>query len=398
MPLTVVNDTGRFGNSAAWLYIVGTSTSGQQGYVRNGTFTPCALSDNGSDGFADLSIPLAATGATSVTLPKMSGRVYVSLGSKLKFKVVTDGAGRPALQYPAGWVSSDPSYAVLHDCMEFTYNDAGMFCNTTMVDMFSIPMAITLDGKASQTTGTLVSGGRDKIFAAMSAQADFSRLVIGDKLRVVAPGHGIGAGLFSSTYFDGYIDQVWSAYAGKDLRVTTNSGTYTGRVSGGKLVFDKGVAAFAKPTTQNVLFCDGALAAPNDGLTGPVAAILGAGFNRSALLSTADQPVTAAGQFYQGAVTNHYSRILHANTVDGRAYGFAFDDVCEFASYIQDTGPTAIRLTLTPFGAGGSNPTPTATGTATADSHSHQWVPGRLCPDRGGELHRAVRDVHRDLL
>ncbi|MFJ5306537.1 beta-1,3-glucanase family protein [Streptomyces sp. NPDC088350] len=40
---------------------------------------------------------------------------------------------------------------------------------------------------------------------------------------------------------------------------------------------------------------------------------------------------------------------MHAATADGRAYGFAFDDVADLASYIRDTAPTGIRLTLTPF-------------------------------------------------
>jgi len=114
-------------------------------------------------------------------------------------------------------------------------------------------------------------------------------------------------------------------------------------------VFDGGVKAFAKPSTRDVLFCDGALAAPNDGVTGPVAATLGAGFNRSVLTATGDQPVRDAGSYYQGSATNHYSRIMHENTVDGKAYGFAFDDVCEHASYIEDASPTSMTLTLTPF-------------------------------------------------
>ena len=40
---------------------------------------------------------------------------------------------------------------------------------------------------------------------------------------------------------------------------------------------------------------------------------------------------------------------LHAATEDGKALGFAFDDVADFASYIQDTAPTGLRLTLSPF-------------------------------------------------
>jgi hypothetical protein len=40
---------------------------------------------------------------------------------------------------------------------------------------------------------------------------------------------------------------------------------------------------------------------------------------------------------------------MHATAVDGRAYGFAFDDVADVASYVQDTAPTGIRPTLTSF-------------------------------------------------
>jgi hypothetical protein len=308
------------------------------------------LANNGPDGFADLSIALAADGDTSLGIPaNMSGRVYLSAEQKLRFKVVADGAGNPALQYPAGWVSSDPSYSVLHDWIEFTHNGGGMFCNTTMVDQFSVPLAITLTGAATQTTGTLVAGGRDAIFAAIRGIGDFAGLVVGDNLRVIAPGHGIDAGVFSPTYLDSAIDAVWQHYAGNTLTVTTNAGTYTGQVSGNTLNFSGGIAPFAKPTTQNVLYCNGTLAAPNDGVTGPVAAVLGAGFNRSTLLSAPNQPDTDPGTFYADQVTNHYSRVMHANSQDGRAYGFPFDDVANFASYVQDTSPSSITVTLTPF-------------------------------------------------
>ncbi|WP_239153021.1 beta-1,3-glucanase family protein [Virgisporangium aliadipatigenens] len=363
LSMSVLNQTGKFANSAIKMYIVGTELStGRQGFVKSpGVFTPAALSDNGPDGFADLSVPLAAgTAATSFALPKMSGRVYFSINGQLKFKVVADGNGKPALQYPAAWVSADPSFNVLHDCWEFTYSDAGMFCNTTNVDMFSVPMAIKLTGARTQSTGALVDGGRDKIFAAMRAEPTFNRLVIGDNLRIISPGHGIGAGLFPANYYDAYINEVWAKYATTDLKITTNRGTFTGRVNGGRLTFDGGVASFGKPTTTDVLFCDGALVSPNDGVTGPVGAVLGAGFNRSTLVSHPNQPTTDPSTFYKAPISNHFSRILHANHADGKSYGFAYDDVVDFASYIQDERPASIEVRLTPFGAGNPNPGPTA--------------------------------------
>ncbi|MFF1809982.1 glycoside hydrolase family 64 protein [Streptomyces sp. NPDC058251] len=349
LPLTIVNDNGSFDNASVHVYIVGNQDGKQVRVTQDGTLAPISLSDNGADGFTDYALTLAGSGETRLSLPYMSGRIYVSLGEKLKFKAVADGNGNAALQYPAGWVTSDPNYAVLHDCAEFTHNSAGMFCNTTMVDMFSVPMSIRLTGDKEQTTGTLRDGGRAAAFAAVKETAEFAPLVV-DDVRVIAPGHGLDAGLFAKDYFAPYIDEVWSTYTGKDLTVTTNAGTFTGRVRADKFTFDgPAPVSFSKPSTRDVLFCDGNLAAPNDGTTGPVAAVLGAGFNRSTLLSNPAQPTTGASDFYRTELTNHYAKAIHAATEDGKAYGFAFDDVADFASYIQDTAPTAIRLTLTPF-------------------------------------------------
>jgi hypothetical protein len=349
LPVTVVNDSGSFGNGSVHLYVVGNADGKQVRLTPDGTLAPIALSDNGADGFTDYAIPLAGSGATTLSLPHMSGRIYVSLGAKLKFKAVTDGNGNAALQYPAGWVASDPNYGILHDCAEFTHNADGMFCNTTMVDMFSVPMSIRLTGAKDQTTGAVRDGGRAAAFAALRQVEEFAPLVV-DDTRIIAPGHGLDAGLFAKDYFAPYIDEVWSTYTGKDLTVTTNAGTFTGRVRGERLTFDGPAAvSFAKPSTRDVLFCDGNLAAPNDGTTGPVAAVLGAAFNRSTLISHPAQPTTDPAAFYRGALTNHYARAVHAATVDGKAYGFAFDDGADFASYVQDTKPTGFTHTLTAF-------------------------------------------------
>jgi hypothetical protein len=35
--------------------------------------------------------------------------------------------------------------------------------------------------------------------------------------------------------------------------------------------------------------------------------------------------------------------------VDGKAYGFAFDDVGHFESLVHDGNPSSARITLTPF-------------------------------------------------
>ncbi|MFJ6197322.1 beta-1,3-glucanase family protein [Micromonospora sp. NPDC092111] len=385
LPLNVVNSTGRFANSAIRMYVVGTDLdTGQMGYVReSGRFTPADPAHNGPDGAADIGVPLAGSGVTRFVLPMMSGRIYFAIDGRLRFTVVTDGNGRPALQYPVGWAEGDPSFGVLHDCCEFTYNSAGMFCNTTTVDMFSIPLSIRLHGDIEQSTGKLVDGGRDAIFAELSRQPGFERLVVGDGLRVIAPGKGIETGRFDPRYYDAYIAETWNRYSRTDLRVHALAGTHRGRVVDGRLTFDGGVRAFDRPSTLNVFHCDGALAAPNDGLTGPVAAILGAGLNRS-VLDQPDQPTTNRDAYYQHPVTNHYSRVLHRHSADGRAYGFPFDDVADDASYIQDTAPSEMTITLTPFGAGPVDAPPAVAEPPVA------VVPPPVVPPGDGAGHRGV--------
>ncbi|MYR59057.1 glycosyl hydrolase, partial [Streptomyces sp. SID625] len=114
LPLTIANDSGSYDNASVHVYIVGSQDGAQVRVTPDGTLAPVSVADNGADGFTDYAIPLAGGGETRLSLPYMSGRIYVSLGQKLKLRAVTDGEGRPALQYPAGWVSSDPNHPVLH--------------------------------------------------------------------------------------------------------------------------------------------------------------------------------------------------------------------------------------------------------------------------------------------
>jgi hypothetical protein len=95
---------------------------------------------------------------------------------------------------------------------------------------------------SQQSTGRLRDGGRAAVFSALRALPAFAGLVR-DDLRVVSPGHGIDSGWFAADHFAAWINE------GAPL-----------------------------PREHD----DGALAAPNDGVTGPVAAALGAGFNRGA--------------------------------------------------------------------------------------------------------------------
>ncbi|RLL66146.1 beta-1,3-glucanase family protein [Streptomyces sp. Z26] len=347
LPLKVVNNTGQFDDASIFLYILGEVDGKRVHVTPEGEAKPVEMGDNGGDGFTDYAISLSDAG--NLQLPYMDGgRIYTGLGDKLKFKAVEDGNGNAALAYPAGWVESDPNWGVLHDCAEFTFKDSGMYCNTTAVDMFSVPLSITLKGQKEQTTGKLKSGGRAQAFEKL-AGGPFGDLIVEDK-RIIAPSHGIDSGRFPADYLDAYIDEVWSVYSSKDLVVTTNQGEFKGRVSGNTLGFTgPGEVTIEKPSTRDVLFCDGALAAPNDAMGGPVAAIVGAALNRTSLAALASQPTDDPSGFYQGDTVHEYVKVMHEIADDGKAYGFAFDDVAGFAAYIEDGAPTEITLSLDPL-------------------------------------------------
>lgn len=349
LPVTIVNDSGSYATSNVWVHVVGTNlTTNVQGHVEpNGTFVPASTSDNGADGTAAYGVPLSEAGTVNLPADGLSGRIYLSLGQRLPFRVV-DTAGGPGIVHPAGWVDSDPSFGILHDFFEFTWQNGAMYCNSTQVDMFSVPISIALQGQGSQTVGAVRSGGRASFFDTMRNTEGFSGLVVGDT-RVIAPSHGIESGRFSADYLDGYIADAWNAYTGRDLTVDANGQTYQLRTDGSTLTATQGGArraSFQLPTTQDVLFCNGNLSAPNDGVSGPIAAVLGAALNRTTMRDFPTQPTTDPSTFYRQPQTNHYAGALHDIHTDGKSYGFAFDDVAGFASYIQDGAATSVTLTI----------------------------------------------------
>ena len=120
LSLTIANESGR---GPLWTYVVGTDlASGQQ----------CRLSADGA------LVPVVRGRQRPGRLHRLRDRGRTARGrcrchracpagstsrsaSKLKFRCNPGNA----LAYPAGWVTADPNYPVLHDCAEFTYDGAG---------------------------------------------------------------------------------------------------------------------------------------------------------------------------------------------------------------------------------------------------------------------------------
>ncbi|MDQ1025436.1 hypothetical protein QF035_003018 [Streptomyces umbrinus] len=360
IPLEIKNTSGR--SDQVYIYNIGTLLStGQQGWAdANGTFHAWPAGGNPPTPAPDASIAGPANGQTkTIRMPKFSGRVYFSYGQKLVFKLTTGGLVQPAVQNP-----SDPNVNILFNWTEYTLNDAGLWINSTQVDMFSAPYAVGVKNTAGavKNTGHLKPGGYNGFFNALRGQpGGWANLIRtrsdGTVLRALAPGHGIEAGALPATVMNDYINRVWSKYSTSTLTVTPfadQPGTkYYGRVSGNVMNFTNGsgavVTSFQKPDSDSIFGCYKLLDAPNDLVRGPISRTLCAGFNRSTLLTNPNQPDTSSAGFYQDTVTNHYSRKIHAQMVDGKAYGFAFDDVGNHESLVNDNNPQTAYITLDPF-------------------------------------------------
>ncbi|MFE4663454.1 glycoside hydrolase family 64 protein [Streptomyces sp. NPDC056716] len=358
IPLSLTNNSGRA--DAVHVYVLGTSPDGRQGWAdASGTFHAWPVGGNPPTPAPDASIPGPAAGQSrTIRIPKLSGRIYFSYGQKLDFRLTTGGLVQPAVQNPA-----DPNRNILFNWSEYTLNDAGIWLNSTQVDMFSAPYSVGVqraDGSVG-STGTLKAGGYNGVFAALRAQPGWSGLVQtrpdGTVLRALAPLYGVETGALSRSVMDDYIDRVWQRYATTTLTVTPFGNQpdikYFGRVSGDVMNFTNGsgatVTSFHKPDADSVFGCHRLLDAPNDLVRGPISRTLCAGFNRSTLLVNPDQPDTSAANFYQDGVTNHYARVIHERMTDGKAYAFAFDDVGNHESLVHDGNPQQARLTLDPF-------------------------------------------------
>ncbi|AJE82969.1 MULTISPECIES: glycoside hydrolase family 64 protein [Streptomyces] len=291
----------------------------------------------------DCAIPVPAAGSEPkvITLPQMHGaRVYFVRDDKLDF-FVNPG---PSLVEPSFAAPEDPNYGRTWSFCEFTFNTEQLYSNISYVDLVTaLPIGLHLEGDGDHEVAPLPDGAVDKIAAGVRDQAakdgqPWDQLVIegdGKVLRVVSP-QSIMAPWYDQPdkmpfrdVWNEYIDKVWEKYGAEDLKIDLQGGrgVFTGRVSGDVLTFDGG-HEFIKPVSKDIFSCNHGPFTNNpddsDEKKGLLAR-LAAGFNRSTLLTHPDQPGGGSDDYYQDPITNHWSRVVHANSPIG--YAFPYDDV-----------------------------------------------------------------------
>ncbi len=381
VPLQIVNNYNTTENLFVYIHgLLASSTpdipAGSTVYVSNVNGDIKVMPVMGT--YQSLALNLGTGQSTTIMFPKLNAaRVYVSLGRGLQV-CCNSAAGAPPSE-PIGWSSTEPNYNTPFDWAELNWDNTGnaglghktrLGGNVTQVDMFGLPLLLTLKGKSTvadqpATANAGLTRRFDTIMSAYQALGTpWTQLIVnsgGAPSRVISPYHGIGNGVFPNNALDSYISQVFSFYQSNSLTVRASCGqdggvthVLSGSTSGGALVFSEGGTArfqFLQPTTltvyQNEIHANPTPASPlYNCLSGVVAAKLGGAFIRTSLLLNTNIDACNTSQFYVGSPIQQYAKFFHTYGVNHLAYSFGYDDTCGQSSYINIDDPTGFSITV----------------------------------------------------
>ncbi|MGB8450840.1 MAG: beta-1,3-glucanase family protein [Anaerocolumna sp.] len=309
MDFQIQNGTGgTYSDSQIYWAVLGLNSDKQFCYLdANGNLVPISTALNDAAGhltkngqnYANIYHTINQLPVTSVPAIS-SGRMYLSIGSPCYIKTYDNGFAGPDINNP-----TDPNNDVYWDFVEFTLDAGGYHGNTTRVDAFGFPIThrlICADGY-DRTVGETES--RADLFAEyLNEVPDEFKTLVQAPYRIVAPCKGgFKTGGPYGDYFDRYVDQVWHE-------------------------------ATAKPTTQDIFLGINAAADP----------AVCAALNRGVYMDPAHRG--DGDYFYQITPSNFYSKFWHDHSIDGLSYGFCYDDVNNFAAYLEHNDPMSLIVTV----------------------------------------------------
>jgi len=374
------------GNAKVWFayYGIDPATNKQAHADASGNLVANVPSTKPTPALANLAPP------GPITFPMLTAaRLYVSIGEPVLFPVDPGGIPIP----PRAADPADANYQTQWDFFEVTYlpltGTDGLFnFNLSNVQSANLPLSFEVGGADPGTKQPVnysrgwLSDGYKKFLSYLGANADFRQLILSGTERTLAPGTAItafeqkviAAPLMSGSYWKAYVEQVWAKFAGVDLTFVGDPPpqsntfvTWTGRVGSGQFSFTTSDLSnlvpivLAPPSTSdlfenNFLFCISGRGTPGSLQENYALQLFGtlcAAFNRSVMLTTttlANAPdcawCRATEKFYQDPITNHYSKSVHANAIDGLAYAFQSDDHCNASNFVSLINPTVLTITL----------------------------------------------------
>ncbi|GAB2890497.1 hypothetical protein GCM10027046_18930 [Uliginosibacterium flavum] len=365
MTIQIKNGTrGNFPDTQLYWAIIGLKpdTKVMSYIAKDGSVVPVSDADNnganhlskGGVNYANYFHTVAE--ASWVSIPPLEGaRLFMSVGSPMYIRIVRGADGRMGFAGANLGNPQDPNQDVYFDFAEFTLLANGFWGNTTRVDQFGFPLTARLVGRdgVDKTVGETET--RAGLFSAFQREVpDAFKGLLKQPYRIVAPGKGtMATGAPYANYLDSYINEVWDYYRNNDLRFSFTDGTmssFVGRVSGDTFVFSKNNGAEyayirGKPSTLNVLEGSGPLAS-GARLDLVVQAQICAALNRHLVKTVAGEQWSNASTYYASAPANYYAKFWHQHSIDGLAYGFAYDDVRDKSTLLYSSKPQALVITL----------------------------------------------------
>ncbi|KAH6645535.1 glucanase B [Truncatella angustata] len=309
--------------------------------------------------------------STQITIPGYisAGRVWVSEG-ELEFFAVESANGTITLKEPSASDLEDASAQVDWGFLELTYTEeGGLYANLSFVDFVGLvlSMVLTLDNGEVQVVKGVVDNAIMEVCAALQTQTNldgmpWDQMCVysenGLPVRVLAPNlfESINPGSMEGYYTD-YVDHVWKLYATEDL--TFNPGTNQSikcRVGDDyELSCDGDNRSYCRPQTADIWSCSTgpfAILESDNNVHCAVVPRLCAAFTRTTLLldGGGTQPSLTNTSYYLRTPTNHYSRIVHENEVDGKGYAFSYDDVSSgqenVAGVVAGANPRSLEIVI----------------------------------------------------
>ena len=341
--------------------------------------------DGDSYTYIDMFKPLSEIEDQTIMMPQFSSvRMYIGFGSTLyiRYDTISDSGGYVA---PTLWNEGSANYGIRYEMVELTYNDYGLWTNTTRVDSYQYPMGLEVWGADDfyKRVGELLT--HDEIVLRWQEMTvenyQFENLYGVDEDYdldiIVNPSHheDFSSGGQYEDYFDDYVDAVWDRYSSENLCLSIgDAGKWVGRVNGDVFQFMEytgsdstscnsiTVSAEAtisdQPSTYEIMSASGVLTSGGtDDLN--IQKHFAAAFNRGAIDLNADYDEwvewSDSDDFFNNDTYDHnkYVEFWHNEEIsyEGETYAFAYDDVFDYSSTIYASDPESILITIGGFAA-----------------------------------------------
>jgi hypothetical protein len=327
--------------------MAGPVISGNQGPGENGMYADC---------FRKLSsIP-----NNTINIPQISGcRILISFESPLYLYFFGHSGDPSGYAAPNLANATDPNQGIKYEVVELTYNQYGLWCNTTRVDFYQYPMGLEVWGGNNfyKKVGEIKAHEQILQDWKNTVPAPFQACLDEEKDIIHFPSK---TSEFPTDYFDGYIDAIWAKYRNEELAFYSgDAGTWRGTVSGDVFTFHRdrdGQVAYinSKPSQQEALEGSGAFASGGT-FDLIVQAQLCAAITRHAIdlnvPSGVVQDFGNTGMYYQTEPYNQYSKFFHNHNIsfEGQTYTFCYDDVFDQSATVHTPDPQNITITLGGF-------------------------------------------------